>query len=55
MWIEFFWQKKDWENLGKYRATLMASTSIKYQLYYIYLIIQEHENSRFDDVFKKVI
>jgi hypothetical protein len=33
----------------------MNSASIKYQLYYIFLIIQEHENTRFDEVFKKVI
>jgi hypothetical protein len=55
MWIEFFWQKKDWRNLAHYKETLMNSSSIKYQLYYIFLIIQEHENQRFDEVFKKVI
>lgn len=44
MWIEFFWQKKDWTNLSEVRETLAASSSIKYQLYYIYLIVwEEHE------------
>jgi hypothetical protein len=44
MWIEFFWQKKDWKNLANHRRTLTASSSIKYQLYDIYLTIQEeHE------------
>lgn len=55
MWIEFFWQKKLWGNLVNYKSTLMNSSSIKYQLYYIFIIIQEQENSRFDEVFKKVI
>jgi hypothetical protein len=55
MWIEFFWQKKDWRNLANFRPTLMNSSSIKYQLYYIFLIIQEQQNQRFDEVFKKVI
>ena len=55
MWIEFFWQKKDWRNLTNYKSTLQASSSIKYQLYYIFLIIQEQESQRFDEVFKKVI
>ena len=44
MWIELFWQKKDWANLRKLRETLQTSSSIKYQLYYIYLTIwEEHE------------
>ena len=30
MWIEFFWQKKDWRNLANYKETLMNSSSIKY-------------------------
>jgi hypothetical protein len=59
MWIEFFWQKKDWRNLANHKATLMHSSSIKYQLYYIFLTIQEHEShsrfDRFDEVYKKVI
>ena len=45
MWIEFFWQKKDWRNLANYKSTLMNSSSIKYQLYYIFLTIQEEHES----------
>ena len=45
MWIEFFWQKKDWKNLAVHRKTLQQSSSIKYQLYYIFLIIQEEHES----------
>lgn len=71
MWIEFFWQRKNWTNLSEHRETLRNSSSIKYQLYYIYLTIwEEHEAYRrqdrnmqngrplhhqFDEVFKKVI
>ena len=45
MWIEFFWQKKDWKNLASHKRTLMHSSSIKYQLYYIFLTIQEEHES----------
>lgn len=41
--------------MANFRPTLMNSSSIKYQLYYIFLIIQEQQNQRFDEVFKKVI
>ena len=55
MWIEFFWQKKDWNNLSRFRHTLMNSSQIKHQLYYIFLIIQEYDSGRFDEAFRKMI
>lgn len=52
MWIEYFWHTKNWQELKHYEQTLKKSDSIQYQLYYIYLIIQQQQIGQFDEIFK---
>jgi len=45
MWIEFYWQKKDWVNLSKYKNILSGSTTVRYRLYYTFLVISEQSSA----------
>lgn len=55
MMIEYFWNTKEWRSLIPYDSILKKSDNIKYQLYYIYLIIYQQKINDFDDMFKQVI
>ena len=54
MYIEFFWQKKDFLHLKNFKSTLMDSPMAQYRIYYLFLVIEE-ESERFDEALKKVM
>ena len=55
MLIDLYWAKKDWDKLALHEGMLKKSNSLKYWLYYIYLIIHKQNQNKFDDIFKDVI